>query len=127
MFSMNTTDIFDNIFDSVYDDVSDDISNDISSECGYGCKHMVAAMDRVTSRMCESKETTTHVVIIITILLIIQIVMLIGLCVYTMRRANSFRSCASIVKYYRRYRRKDDVKNKLVSDRTVAEMDDAEL
>lgn len=92
-----------------------------SAECGYGCQHMVAAMNRVTSRVCESKETTTHVVILFSVLLFIQLLMFTGMCVYTMRQSGLCRWATN------RFWWKDEVKKKLVSERTVSEMDDAEL
>ena len=93
-----------------------------SRDCGYGCKNVVAAMDRLTSHMCESKETSTRVVLVFTCILLIQFAAFVAVCIYMIRHAPYTRH---------RHSRKDETKKKLVdeprSDCVVAEIDDAEL
>ena len=88
------------------------------ADCGYGCKTMLVAMDRLTSHVCDSKETTMRTTIVFLVILLIQFVALTGVCIYAMRHS-----------YLRHYLRRDESKKKLVSksDLVVADMDDAEI
>ena len=83
-------------------------------DCGYGCKHMLAAMDRLTAHVCDSKETTMRVTIFFLVIVLIQFVALVGVCIYATRHS-----------YLRHYLRRDESKKELVSksELVVADMD----
>ena len=126
---MNTTDFYDFLPDLFPDSPGSPGSpgSSGSADCGYGCKNMLAVMDRLTAHMCESKETTTRMVVITTLVILIQLMMLIG-CVVSigcMRHSHLSRQC----RHCRSFCQRDDAKKQLVhkSEEVVAEMDDAEL